>query len=154
MCEMYEEETLAQTMASPEDAHEGIDELQLREFIAFQKKEGMLRRDVDLRIQHLMEKYDPEETGKITLDQFDQLKLGILRSDSSGDAMAMLESVTKQCAITEKTVATVQAQLTAFEASQAARLAALEELVKQIAERVDAQPAAGSGGKTEKSPSR
>merc|ERR1712060_756443 len=137
---MYEEETLAFAMKELETGGEGVDELQLREFLSFQKREGTLRRDVDLRIPFLMEKYDPEETGKVSKPQFALLKEYCIRSDT-GDAMAELEIIGKQCKSTAQTVDVLQAQFTSFEASQAERLEKLEGMITAITERLHASPA-------------
>lgn len=139
MCEMYEEETLAFAMKELDEG-EGVDELQLREYLSFQKREGALRRDVDLRITFLMEKFDPDENGKVSREQFALLKEYCIRSDT-GDAMAELESVKKQCKSTAQTVDVLQAQFTSFEASQAERLEKLEGMLKAIAERLHSSPA-------------
>ena len=53
--------------ATDEDGDGIVDEMELRQFVAKHKKEGTLRKDIDSRVSSLMEKYDPQGNGTLSM---------------------------------------------------------------------------------------
>jgi len=72
MVEMYEEDE-AQYSFSDLSGDGLVDELELREFLIAKKNEGLLRKDVDVKISSLMKKYDTEDQGALSRDAFRRL---------------------------------------------------------------------------------
>jgi len=76
MVEMYEEDAAAYAM----DDMRGdgfVDELELREFLLTKKKENQLRKDKDVRVATLMSKYDRGKKGKLSLEEFNDMRAEI-----------------------------------------------------------------------------
>lgn len=77
MVEMYEEDAAAYHFSDLDD--DGlVDELELREFLAAKKKEGLLRKDIDVKVSTLMKKYDSEEVGCLNLMDFRRLQADVV----------------------------------------------------------------------------
>ena len=51
-----------------------VDEMELREFLAKKRKEGVLRKDIDTKVSTLMETYDPQGNGTLTMPEFLELQ--------------------------------------------------------------------------------
>jgi len=77
MVEMYEED--ASAIALEDMRGDGfVDELELREFLLSKKRDNLVRRDRDIRVKVLMAKYDQGGKGKLSLEEFTQMRQDIL----------------------------------------------------------------------------
>jgi len=73
MVAMYAED--AKAVSSADMVNDGlVSEIELREFLVTKKAENALRKDVDTFVPKLMEKYDLEGKGSLTLEQFHKLE--------------------------------------------------------------------------------
>lgn len=82
MVEMYDEES--STMREFDISEDGnIDIHELRAFLVAKKKDHVLRKDVDLNPARLMSKYDDQDNGSLSFEEFAALKREIM------DPMAM-----------------------------------------------------------------
>eukprot|EP00966_Prymnesium_polylepis_P003542 80993-Prymnesium_polylepis.1 len=75
--EMYEEDA-AQFAFQDYDTDGRIDEEELRDFLRSKRREGKLRVDVDTSIASLMAKYDPDQNGYLTMDEFQRLQQDVI----------------------------------------------------------------------------
>ena len=75
--EMYEEDA-AQFAFQDYDTDGHIDEEELRDFLRSKRREGKLRVDVDTSIASLMAKYDPDQNGYLTMDEFQRLQQDLI----------------------------------------------------------------------------
>merc|ERR1719473_1657355 len=86
MVEMFEDDAAVYSMTDV-DGDGLVDEMELREFLTRKKKEGVLRRDVDTRVSTLMEKYDPQGNGTLSMPEFLQLQRDVIDSSSLDPAV-------------------------------------------------------------------
>lgn len=78
MVEMYDDDAAEFTMQDISgDGH--IDELELREFLIRMKKNGSLRPGADINVLTLMDMYDEDGAGKLTLQQFKRLQQDVVQ---------------------------------------------------------------------------
>jgi len=92
MVEMYADED--NFAATDLDENGTVEEIELREFIVTMKREGLVRRDLDLKVATLMAKYDLDLSGSLNRDEFHQLKRDVL-IDKPQDTSVELEKVNR-----------------------------------------------------------
>merc|ERR1719359_2295307 len=69
MVEMFEEDNMAYQMADS-DGTGLIEVMELREFLLQKKKDGTLRREIDVRAATLLLKYDCQKKGALNSQEF------------------------------------------------------------------------------------
>ena len=98
--EMYEDD-IARFSAQDYDKDGIIDEHELRDFIRTKRREGLLRRDVDVSIAALMEKYDEDRGGFLRLEQFTKLQQDVLAEPTDPFQLLQKKLDTRLLAIEE-----------------------------------------------------
>jgi len=96
MVEMYEED--ASNLALADLSDDGlVDDLELREFLTAKKKEGLLKKEVEingvprpLTVALLMGHYDSEEQGALTKEDFKRLQADVLDNKAFDQAQEFL----------------------------------------------------------------
>ena len=76
-----------------------VDEMELREFLTKKRKEGVLRKDIDVKVSTLMEKYDPQGNGTLTMPEFLELQREVIDQtvlDPAQEVHDMHTKVTQQ----------------------------------------------------------
>ena len=122
-----------------------MDMMELREFLARKKKEGVLRRDVDTRVSTLMEKYDPQGNGMLSMPEFLQLQRDIVDSTTLDPAVE-IHDMHSQIVAQER-------QLSALTQVVDRRMAAIESFIGAMAQHIGARPQGVAGQATDPSPS-
>jgi hypothetical protein len=110
MVAMYEDD--AKEVSSSAMTDDGmVSEFELREFLVTKKREGVLRKDVDIFVPTLMRKYDVDGKGCLTLDEFRKLEAKITIKKVADPAAEMQELK----AMVKDTAQAVTELLTRFE---------------------------------------
>ena len=91
MVEMFDEETASYELTDG-DGDGLVDEFELREFVMRKKKEGVLIKGAETRVQLLMAKYDPQGNGTLSKEEFTALKRDII-NPTAGDPMAEIHEI-------------------------------------------------------------
>lgn len=86
MVEMFEDDAAVYQMTDV-DGDGLVDEMELREFLTRKRKEGVLRKDVDTRVSTLLEKYDPQGNGTLSMQEFLQLQRDIVDTSTLDPAV-------------------------------------------------------------------
>lgn len=143
MVEAFAEEA-AELQSADTDGTGLIDEMELRNFIAAKKREGVLAPGVDTNIQRLMDKYSAGGTGFLDAMEFARLQEEILSPQDK--AMGTLEQVgisvafqEENARIAQTTLNEVRDELSSFVAAQDKRLSAIEAMLLNLGQRVDAK---------------
>jgi len=114
MVEMYEEDTSSmREFDSNEDAT--IDVNELRKFIHAKRKDNALRKDVDLSVHRLMQRYDPQGNGTLSFAEFSALKLDII-DEAAADPHANVRILLKRSNEQAKHIEELKQQLGRIEA--------------------------------------
>merc|ERR1711998_636220 len=93
MVAMYEDDAKEVTSSAMTDDGQ-VSEFELREFLVTKKREGVLRKDVDIFVPTLMRKYDVGGKGCLTIDEFRKLESKITIKKVADPAAEMQELVT------------------------------------------------------------
>lgn len=122
MVELHEEES--SMLREYDHSEDGmIDEAELRQFILAKRKDNALRKDVDLNPSRLMAKYDPQGTGILTFDRFQELKREII-DEYAADPHANTRTLLKRTSLNEENIKAMKEQLNRIEKLLVAVLAA------------------------------
>jgi len=98
MVEMFEDDAAMYSMTDM-DGDGLVDEMELREFLTKKRKEGVLRKDIDVKVSTLMEKYDPQGNGTLTMPEFLELQREVIDQtvlDPAQEVHDMHTKVTQQ----------------------------------------------------------
>lgn len=124
MVDLFEEDS--KTYSLTDSDHSGfIDEYELREFVLHKRKEGRLRKDVDTRVRTLLEKYDPEGSGVLSMIDFKQMCEDCIIEDAVDPA--------KQLNEVYNLIKTTQADAELTQSQSDERLGRLETAVEELA---------------------
>ena len=123
MVEMFEEDAATYTFTDT-DGDGTIDELELREFLVKKRKEGVLRRDIDTRVSSLMNKYDPQGNGTLSVPEFILLQKEVLHQKKD-DPMKELTAVLKLVRENDTQLQEMRGQMESIVAQQKAIAAKL-----------------------------
>merc|ERR1719263_2417211 len=114
-----------------------VDEMELREFLSRKRKEGVLRKDVDTKVSTLMEMYDPQGNGSLTMPEFLQLQRDVVDQtvlDPAAEIHDMHSKVSHQ-----------ERQLRSLESMVTRRMTAIEDFLSKMAENMGGKDWAGGG---------
>jgi len=113
MVEMYDEEssTMREFDAS-EDGNIDIDEL--RTFLSAKRKDNCLKKDVDLNPARLMAKYDTQDNGTLSFEEFAALKREVIDPVAS-DPQANMRLLLKRVGDNDKGMKQLREQLNRIE---------------------------------------
>jgi len=136
MVEMFEED-IDDYGRADKDASGNIDEMELREFIRKKRRDGLIRKGVDINVHRLMEKYDPQGNGTLSLLEFTQLKNDVI-DDSKGDPSEMLKQMLKMIRSQNERIEQLQLQVASLQKPQDVPRS-VQKLSVQHAERQAAQ---------------
>jgi len=98
MVEMFEDDAAMYSMTDM-DGDGLVDEMELREFLTKKRKEGVLRKDIDVKVSTLMDKYDPQGNGTLTMPEFLDLQREVIDQtvlDPAQEVHDMHTKVTQQ----------------------------------------------------------
>jgi len=109
MVEMFEED-MDDYGRADQDNNGNIDEMELREFIRKKRRDGLIRKGTDINIQRLMERYDPQGNGTLSVLEFTQLKNDVL-DDAKADPAELLKQVMKLLREQSHKIDTMQAHI-------------------------------------------
>lgn len=113
MVQDYEQDVaMLREFDTSEDGNIDIDEL--KAFISAKKKENALRRDVDLKPEGLMIKYDPQAKGVLSFAEFANLKADII-DPSASDMQSNVRMLLKKQQMQEVDIAEMREQLDRIE---------------------------------------
>merc|ERR1712194_265498 len=125
MVEMFEDDAAMYSMTDM-DGDGLVDEMELREFLTKKRKEGVLRKDIDVKVSTLMDKYDPQGNGTLTMPEFLDLQREVI--DPAQEVHDMHTKVTQQ-----------ERQLLTMEKMVNRRMTAIEDFLAKMGKHVEAR---------------
>jgi hypothetical protein len=134
MVEMFEDDAAMYSMTDM-DGDGLVDEMELREFLTRKRKEGVLRKDIDTKVSTLMDTYDPQGNGSLSMPEFLQLQRDVVDQtvlDPAAEIHDMHSKVSHQ-----------ERQLVAIEKMVNHRMSAIEEFLSIMGEHMRGNAGAG-----------
>jgi len=130
MVEMFEDDAAMYSMTDM-DGDGLVDEMELREFLTKKRKEGVLRKDIDVKVSTLMEKYDPQGNGTLTMPEFLELQREVIDQTVLDPAQEVHDMHTK---VTQQ-----ERQLLTMEKMVNRRMTAIEDFLAKMGKHVEAR---------------
>merc|ERR1712194_357722 len=130
MVEMFEDDAAMYSMTDM-DGDGLVDEMELREFLTKKRKEGVLRKDIDVKVSTLMDKYDPQGNGTLTMPEFLDLQREVIDQTVLDPAQEVHDMHTK---VTQQ-----ERQLLTMEKMVNRRMTAIEDFLAKMGKHVEAR---------------
>ena len=122
-----------------------VDEMELREFLTKKRKEGVLRKDIDTKVSTLMDTYDPQGNGTLTMPEFLELQREVVDQTVLDPAQEIHDMHSK--------VSQQERQLITMEKMVNRRMTAIEDFLTQMGEHLAGRGGAAAGGREPTAPS-
>ena len=108
-----------------------VDEMELREFLSKKRKEGVLRKDMDVKASTLMEKFGQQGNGTLTMPEFLELQREVIDQTVSDPAQEVHDMQTK--------VMQQERQLQTMERMVNRRMTAIEDFLGKLGKHMEAR---------------
>ena len=108
-----------------------VDEMELREFLSKKRKEGVLRKDMDVKAATLMEKFGQQGNGTLTMPEFLELQREVIDQTVSDPAQEVHDMQTK--------VMQQERHLQSMERMVNRRMAAIEDFLGKLGKHMEAR---------------
>jgi hypothetical protein len=130
MVEMFEDDA-AMYHNTDLDGDGLVDEMELREFLSKKRKEGVLRKDMDVKAPTLMEKFGQQGNGTLTMPEFLELQREVIDQTVSDPAQEVHDMQTK--------VMQQERHLQSMERMVNRRMAAIEDFLGKLGKHMEAR---------------